>query len=122
MEYLLLDLAAAFPVEPRFSLPALPANKQPAPVENRANIGEMLDFNAFCSYMAQFTPGDLGAALGDFHVLLYMSCCDILPLKEHMTELLHAVRDKDEDALHRWRKQEHWATVEQLMQAHGKWK
>ena len=123
VEYLLLDMPAAFPVEPRFSLPALPSDKQPFTVENRANIGETQDFNAFCTYMAQFSGavGELGAALGDFHVLLYMAHCDVLPLREHMAPLLHAVRDKDDDVLHRWRKEEHWATVEQLMQAHGEW-
>ena len=36
-----------------------------------------------------------------------------------MGELLDCLRDKDEDAFHRWSKCEAWATVEQLMEANG---
>jgi len=36
-----------------------------------------------------------------------------------MGELLNSLRDKDEDAFHRWSKSEAWATVEQLLEAHG---
>ena len=36
-----------------------------------------------------------------------------------MGELLDSLRDKDEDAFHRWTKSEAWATVEQLLEAHG---
>jgi len=36
-----------------------------------------------------------------------------------MGELLNCLREKDEDAFHRWTKSEAWATVEQLLDANG---
>ena len=36
-----------------------------------------------------------------------------------MGELLDCLREKDEDAFHRWTKCEAWATVEQLLEANG---
>lgn len=80
VEYLLVDLPAAFPVEPEFTFFAGNGHK-PFPVENRAEIGEPTDFNAFTSYMAQFEPKDFLRAMSDFHVLLYMYTCDMLPLR-----------------------------------------
>ena len=36
-----------------------------------------------------------------------------------MGELLDCLREKDDDAFHRWTKSEAWATVEQLLEANG---
>ena len=37
-----------------------------------------------------------------------------------MEQLLEAVKSKDKDLAAQWASSEHWATVEQIMQAHGK--
>ena len=39
--------------------------------------------------------------------------------QDEIGELLDCLREKDEDAFHRWTKCESWATVEQLMEANG---
>ena len=80
VEYLLLDLPAAFPVEPVFTFHGADAYK-PFPIENRSHIGELHDFNAFSSYMQQFPKDKLLEATSDFHLLLFMATCDMLPLK-----------------------------------------
>ena len=36
-----------------------------------------------------------------------------------MSDLLKAVRSKDEELIHHWSKQEEWATVEELMAANS---
>ncbi len=41
----------------------------------------MQDFTAFSSYMQQFSRDHLFEAFSDFHVLVFMACCDMLPLK-----------------------------------------
>lgn len=115
VEYLLVDMSAAFPVEPSFTFYA--GNEKPFPIENRQEIGDIQDFSAFSSYMNQF-PGDKFLdGVSDFHILLYMSNCDMLPLKEQLGSLLEAVRTKDHELAHHWTKCEEWATVLQLMQA-----
>eukprot|EP00918_Siedleckia_nematoides_P010878 GHVU01023869.1.p1 GENE.GHVU01023869.1~~GHVU01023869.1.p1 ORF type:complete len:631 (-),score=55.89 GHVU01023869.1:1001-2893(-) len=117
VEYLMVDLAAAFPVEPKYTF-SYGDGVRPMPVEHRDDIGEIQDFNALSTYLSQFTPDKYLQAFSDFHVLLYVSTCDMLPLKDIIGELLKAVKNKDEDVAHHWFKKEEWATVEQLMAAH----
>ncbi|XP_074647602.1 nuclear protein localization protein 4 homolog [Tubulanus polymorphus] len=114
VEYLLVDLPAAFPMEQKFTFTGGIAEKH-FPVGNREDIGTMQDFNAFASYMHQFAPDRFLEAVSDFNLLLYMSTCDMLPLKEHMAGLLEAVKNKDEALAHHWSKTEEWQTCVQLM-------
>ena len=39
------------------------------------------DFTSFSEYMRQFTRGQYMDALSDFHLLVYLATCDMLPLK-----------------------------------------
>ena len=80
VEYLLVDMAAAFPVEPEYTFPAGNGHK-PFAVENRVEMGESADFNSFTTYMAQFAPDQFLLAMSDFHVQIYMYTCDMLPLR-----------------------------------------
>ena len=48
-----------------------------------------------------------------------MVYCDKCNGQDEMGELLDCLREKDEDAFHRWTKSEAWATVEQLLEANG---
>ncbi|XP_060577563.1 nuclear protein localization protein 4 homolog [Ruditapes philippinarum] len=116
VEYLLVDMGAAFPVEPQFTFKM--ADK-PFPKENRNATGEVQDFNALTSYMHQFTPDKFYEAVSDFHLLLYLSTTDMLPLKERIGSLLEAIKSGDEGLAHHFKKTEEWATVEEMMAAHG---
>merc|ERR1712150_262308 len=87
------------------------------PIENREIIGDIQDFNAFTQYMQQYPREDLLNGVSDFHLLVYMATCDMLPLKDQMDDLLTALKDKDEDKAHRFFKSEEWGTVEQLLEA-----
>ena len=40
----------------------------------------MQDFNAFCSYMNQYPRDKFLEAVSDFHVLVYLATCDMLPV------------------------------------------
>ena len=39
------------------------------------------DFNTFTEYIHQFTRDRYMEALSDFHLLIYLATCDMLPLK-----------------------------------------
>ncbi|XP_029656373.2 nuclear protein localization protein 4 homolog, partial [Octopus sinensis] len=115
VEYLLVDIPCAFPVCPRsfFNVSA----SKPFPVENRESLGEIQDFNALVQYMEQFQPNDFLEAMSDFHLLLFLATCDMLPLKETISIILEAVKTKDKNLAHKFKKSEEWATVEEMMAA-----
>lgn len=77
------------------------------------------DFNAFARYIRQF-PGDrFLEACSNFHLLLFMATCEILPLHASFDSLLTCVRQKDASRLSAWCEGEEWQTVLQLLE-HGK--
>ncbi|XP_008196487.1 nuclear protein localization protein 4 homolog [Tribolium castaneum] len=116
VEYLLLDVPASTPVTPTYTFNCDPS-KQPFPVENRFIDGEIQDFNALNQYLSQFTSNEFFTAINDFHLLLYIATMDMLPMKEYMGPLLHALRNRDAAAAEEWSRSEHWATIEQLIAA-----
>lgn len=174
VEYLLVDMPAAFPVESLYTFKAASLGLSKFfPIENRANIGEpqvcaapqttilmlwfvklpfaffLQDFEAFSSYLQQLFPDQQFEGLSDFHILIFMATCDMLPVKVNSASLpclclssfmwsscLHivalpfpqdeipvltqALRTNNTDLAHSWLKSEAWATVEQLIQAHSK--
>lgn len=116
IEYVLVQVPAAFPVEPQFTF-SDQIQGEPFPLENRSNMGELQDFNALVRYLNQFSPDLFLTAMSNFHLLVFLATCDMLPLKGHLGELCEAVKNKDAAAAHRWSKSEQWSTVVQLMQA-----
>ncbi|XP_067672107.1 nuclear protein localization protein 4 homolog [Haliotis asinina] len=118
VEYLLVDLPAAFPVEPQYTFQTNNGLK-PFPVENRANIGECQDFTSLVQYMEQFPPNRFLDAMSDFHLLLFLATSDLLPLKDRMSVVLEAVRTRSKDKALEFKRSEEWATVEEMMSAHA---
>ncbi|XP_052784162.1 nuclear protein localization protein 4 homolog [Mya arenaria] len=116
VEYLLVDMGAAFPVEPQYTFRLA---DRPFPKENRTTTGQVQDFNALIQHMEQFPPSKFMEAVSDFHLLLYLATSDMLPLKERIVGLLEAVKTGDESLAHHFKKTEEWATVEELMAAHA---
>ena len=39
------------------------------------------DFNALVRYLNQFSPDQFLAAMSNFHLLVFLATCDMLPLK-----------------------------------------
>ncbi|CAA9997563.1 unnamed protein product [Nesidiocoris tenuis] len=117
VEYLLVDVPVSTPLTPVYSFRSDPA-KNPFPVENRLLDKHIQDFNALSAYFQQFTAQEFLAAVSDFHVLLYISTMEMLPMKEHMGPLLQAVKEQDVIAATVWSRSEQWATVEQLISAY----
>lgn len=79
--------------------------------------GQIQEFNSLCTYMQQFGPDQFLEAISDFHLLLFITTMDMLPMKDHMSPLLEAIRQNDRQKALEWARSEHWATVEQLISA-----
>ncbi|XP_070580659.1 nuclear protein localization protein 4 homolog [Ptychodera flava] len=116
VEYLIIDVPAAFPLEPQYTFTD---NKEKNfPIENRTAINEMQSFDTLVQYLQYFPSSKLLEAMSDFHFLVYVANMDMLPLKDHMNGLLAAVKDSDVGQMQDWTQSEQWATIEQLIAAH----
>lgn len=116
VEYLLLDMAVAFPRELAFTFYAS-EEIRPFPIEHRDGIGETQEFSGFCDYLSQFNSDRHLNIFCDLHLLIYLASCDMLPLKSKIEDLLFALRTKNEVLFQQWLQSEEWATVEQLLAA-----
>ncbi|XP_031575290.1 nuclear protein localization protein 4 homolog [Actinia tenebrosa] len=116
IEYVLVQVSAAFPVEPQYTFPR---KGGVFPIENRENIGEFQNLDAITKHMAQYHPGEFLEAMTNFHLLVFLATCDILPTKNQITPLCLAIKNQDVGAMHDWKKSEHWRTVEEIVAAQG---
>lgn len=116
VEYLLVDVPASSPLTPIYTFTA---NEQRGtfPVENRYIDGQLQDFNALSAYISKWGATEFLEAVSDFHLLLYLSCMDMLPMKSSMGPLLEAVRTKNYALAMQWKEQEVWSTLETLITA-----
>ncbi|XP_067951814.1 nuclear protein localization protein 4 homolog [Watersipora subatra] len=117
VEYLLTDMSVGFPIEQLYTFSALKSQKNPFPAANRDQIGEFQTLATLATYLHQFDELSFLQALSDFDVLLYLSNCDVLPLREHMAPLLEAVRTQDAEAAQRWSQDDQWSTMQHLLHA-----
>ncbi|CAL8090234.1 unnamed protein product [Calicophoron daubneyi] len=94
VEYLLVDMPAAFPMDPVFTLAKFPEDV-PAdirfPVENREDLGQIQDFPAFARLLRKFGSHRLYSCLANFHLLAWLAGNDGLPLN---------LRDSNDDDVH----------------------
>lgn len=116
VEYLFVDLTAAFSKEAiyRFNENSRLV-KTPFPIENRSSIGQIQDFNALSTYLAQFNNNRFLEALSDFHLLVYLSTQDTVPFDSVLEPLLKAISEKDEHTANEWSQTPEWQTVEQIV-------
>ncbi|KAI2804923.1 Nuclear protein localization protein 4 [Blomia tropicalis] len=118
IEYLLVDVPVSTPKEQIYTFNPL-THLKPFPIENRLIEGHLQDFNSLAQYMSQFSKEQFLEAISDLHLLFYISTMDTLPLKESMEPILQAVKTKNRSLANQWAASDKWATVEQLMLAHG---
>lgn len=116
VEYLLVDVPASTPLVPIYTFTAR-ENRDLFPVENRYIDGQLQDFNALSAYISKWGATEFLEAISDFHLLLYLSCMDMLPMKSSMGPLLEAVRTKDYALAMQWKEQDVWSTLETLITA-----
>ncbi|XP_063240534.1 LOW QUALITY PROTEIN: nuclear protein localization protein 4 homolog [Bacillus rossius redtenbacheri] len=116
VEYLLVDVPVSTPLTPLHTFHADDA-VTPFPVENRLVDGHIQDFGALGSYMQQFPSDRFLDAISDFHLLLYIACMEIMPMKDYLGPVLEAVRTRNAEAALDWSQSEHWGTVQQLISA-----
>lgn len=118
IEYLLVDVPASTPVEPKNTFNPLP-DKNPFPIENRMLDGQIQDFASLTAYLSQFSKDTFYEAASDFHFLLYVANMDMLPLKDALGPLLKALKEKDRNEALLWTERcEQWATLEELISIH----
>ncbi|KAL7055761.1 hypothetical protein AAHC03_022652 [Spirometra sp. Aus1] len=81
VEYLLIDMPVAFPIDPTFTfaLQSLPSNRL-FPIENRQDMGQTQNFEAFANYLSAVGPTNLRTCLSNFHVLAWLAGQKDLPL------------------------------------------
>ncbi|XP_065579373.1 nuclear protein localization protein 4 homolog isoform X2 [Artemia franciscana] len=115
VEYLLVDVPVATPLEPVYTFHVLQQGSS-FPVENRSDIGETQDLMSLQSYLKQFEPGHFLEAASDFHFLVYITSIDLVPIKENIKHLIDAIKAKDMLQAYHWREEQPWATLEQLLQ------
>lgn len=116
VEYLLVDVPATTPMTPLYTFTAQ-NGRDTFPIENRYIDGQLQDFNALSAYISKWAPNEFLEAVSDFHLLLYLSCMDMLPMKTSMGPLLEAVRTKNNVLAMQWKEQEVWSTLETLISA-----
>lgn len=119
LEYLLIDVPAAVSVEASGSLFNSDGKINSFPHENREMMGEMQDFGALSSYMAQFDRLTFLEAMSDLHLLFYLAKMEIYPMRLFLEPLLDAIKTKNRDKATDWAHEEAWATVDQLITAQG---
>merc|ERR1719494_409012 len=101
MEYFLIQMAVGFPKEPQSFF--VGGSEEKFPIENRSHIGAIQDFNALMSYMDRQSEDDFLAAMSDFHLLIFLAVFDLLPLKDHLSTLCLAIKNKDKDLAYQWK-------------------
>lgn len=116
VEYLLVDVPASTPLTPIYTFTANEAHGS-FPVENRYIDGQIQGFDALCAYITKWEPNEFLEAVSDFHLLLYLSLLDLMPMKSSMGPLLEAVRTKNYALAMQWKEQEVWSTLETLIAA-----
>lgn len=118
IEYLLVDVPVSTPLEPKYTFNPL-THLKPFPIENRFIEGHIQDFNALSTYLRQFNGHQFLEAMSDFHLLIYISTMDALPMKNTMKPLLESIRTKNTTLANEWARSEQWSTVEQLILANS---
>ncbi|XP_078317027.1 nuclear protein localization protein 4 homolog [Crassostrea virginica] len=120
VEYLLVDMPAAFPLSALYTFKAhLHTDAKLFHVENRQEIGETQDYTSLSSYLQQFPPDRFLEAISDFHLLVFLTTSDMIPLNlDTIAPLLEAVKTNNVDKAFHFKKCQEWATVEEIMAAH----
>lgn len=118
VEFLLVDVPSAFALESKHTFNPL-TNKQSFQIENRSDIGEIQDLAALSKYMHQFSKEEVMKAMLDFHLLVFLACMDVYPLRDHMDALLAALKNEDEVKVKLWSQEEQWQTVKHFLDAHS---
>lgn len=121
IEYLLVDVPASTPNDPRFTFNPNP-RKSPFPIANRFLENEIQDLTRLTSYLNQFSEEEEMQALTDFHLLVFLSTCESRAISsQDMDPLLRAIRRQDANLFSQWSHVcDSWKEMRQIISAHGK--
>lgn len=83
IEYLLINMPAAFPIKPCYTLACLPTSvlrrKSRFPIENRADLGQLQNYSVFARYFHRLGADRLHSCLANWHVLVWLAEETTLP-------------------------------------------
>lgn len=117
VEYLIVDVPASMPKEPRFFFHAS-SDKANFPIENRTLLNQPQNANTVGLYCHQFNNKEsFMNMVSDFHFLLYLLNNETLKFTlDEITDLCLAIRSKDQAQFDKWiHANEKWETFLQLM-------
>jgi len=117
VEYLILDLPAAFAKEPIYTFNEGTKLKSEFPIENRSELGETQDFNSLHNYMKAIPPHMFLDAMSNFHVLIFLITNQTVHFDNALDPLLEAIRTKNAHKAIEWSRTPEWLTVEHFFQA-----
>ena len=72
------QVPAEFPLRQEFTFKV--HDRKPFPIENRDHMNEVQDLETLNKYLCQFTQDEFLMAISDFHLLIYLTSLDIIPL------------------------------------------
>ena len=110
VEYFLLDIPVAAPLEPIYTF-HIPLRS--FPIENRSNMTVHQSFCVLKRYLQQFKTDDFLQAVSDLHFLIFICSLDFVPIKEHIKPLIAAVTHLSKDQALKWRNSKPWTLLEQ---------
>jgi nuclear protein localization family protein 4 len=115
IEYLLVDVPASTPNEPKYTFNPLP-HKSPFPIANRFLENQIQDWQRVHAYLNQFTDDAALEALTDFHLLIFLATCDSAAISsQDMDALLRAIRRQDRTLFSQWTQLcESWKQIKSL--------
>ncbi|XP_062507757.1 nuclear protein localization protein 4 homolog [Corticium candelabrum] len=115
VEYLIVDMPAAFPQDPR---PMFQCGVgKPFPVENRTDIGQLQNFDEFAQYLSHQPKDHFVSTITDFHLILYLSTAPSVDvIRPYVKELCEAICNHDDPVIYQWNERDAWKTVECLVE------
>ncbi|CAH8600847.1 unnamed protein product [Heterobilharzia americana] len=84
VEFLLINMPAAFPIEPVYTMAKLPDDfpvECRFPIENRENLGQIQDIPSFARVFHRFGMNQIYTCLANFHLLAWLAGNDTLGLQ-----------------------------------------
>ena len=122
VEYLLIDIPVGVSSSPIHSMSLEKSffskgKCNPFPIENRPMEGHLQTLEALANYKKIFDTADnISEFFRDFHLLIYLSTQNDVPLpEEDMNMLLTALKDRRLEEVYRWTDGQQWKTLELIM-------
>lgn len=117
VEYLLVDLPAAFAKEAIYTFNEGSKFKTDFAIENRSEIGESQDFSSLHNYMKAIPNHMFLDAMSNFHLLIFLVTNQTVHFDTALDSLIEAIVTKNAHKAIEWSRTPEWLTIEHFFQA-----